>query len=264
VTISPGTLVYIHGMTFAGILDEINAGAERARKAHGVRMQWVLDVVRDMPAHIREAGARFAIDSMDKGIVALGLGGTEAKFPPEQFTELFRLARHDFNTFTHVTNVASYAVILAERLGWDQGDTLNQIATAAMLHDIGKRFIPSSILTKPARLTPQERAIIETHPQRGYEELCERSELNFDQLMLVYQHHERVAGKGYPVGLGGDEIHPWARMLAVVDVFDAMTAIRPYRRPATAREAMDYICQSAGTHFDPEIVECWNTAMKKN
>jgi adenosine deaminase len=93
VTISPGTLVYIHGMTFADILDEINAGAEWARKAHGVRMQWVLDVVRDMPAHIREAGARFAIDSMDKGIVALGLGGTEAKFPPEQFTDLFGLAR---------------------------------------------------------------------------------------------------------------------------------------------------------------------------
>jgi aminodeoxyfutalosine deaminase len=93
VTISPGTLVYIHGMTFKEILREINAGAERARKNHGVQMQWVLDVIRDMPSHIREAGARFAIESMDRGVVALGLGGTESKFPPEQFTDVFGLAR---------------------------------------------------------------------------------------------------------------------------------------------------------------------------
>jgi aminodeoxyfutalosine deaminase len=93
VTISPGTLVYIHGMTFDEILEQINAGAERARVNHGVQMRWVLDVIRDMPPHIREAGARFAISAMDRGIVALGLGGTEAKFPPEQFTDLFDLAR---------------------------------------------------------------------------------------------------------------------------------------------------------------------------
>jgi aminodeoxyfutalosine deaminase len=93
VTISPGTLVYIHGMKFDEILDQINAGAERARRTHGVRMQWVLDVIRDMPPHIREEGAKFAIHAMDRGIVALGLGGTEAKFPPEEFTDLFDLAR---------------------------------------------------------------------------------------------------------------------------------------------------------------------------
>ncbi|MEX0611896.1 MAG: HD-GYP domain-containing protein [Pirellulales bacterium] len=177
--------------------------------------------------------------------------------------DLFRLARHDFNTFTHVTNVASYAVILSERLGWTDRNVLDQIAIGAILHDIGKRFIPASILTKPAKLDPEERAIIETHPQRGYEELCERGDLTYEQLMLVYQHHERIDGKGYPVGSRGDEIHAWARMLAVVDVFDAMTAVRPYRRPATAQEAMGYIRQSSGTHFDPEVVECWNSAMSK-
>lgn len=93
VTISPGTLVYIHGMSFEEILDQINAGAERARKNHGVRMQWVLDVIRDMPPHIREAGAKFSIGAMDRGIVALGLGGTEAKYPPEEFTDLFGMAK---------------------------------------------------------------------------------------------------------------------------------------------------------------------------
>jgi HD-GYP domain-containing protein (c-di-GMP phosphodiesterase class II) len=177
--------------------------------------------------------------------------------------DLFRLARHDFNTFTHVTNVAGYAILLAERLEICSGNELEQLASAAILHDLGKRFIPADILTKPARLDPDERAVIETHPQRGYEELCQRPDLSFDQLMMVYQHHERVDGKGYPVGLQGDEIHPWARMLAVVDVFDAMTGIRPYRRPATAQEAMRYIQQSSGTHFDPEVVACWCTAMTR-
>jgi HD-GYP domain-containing protein (c-di-GMP phosphodiesterase class II) len=178
--------------------------------------------------------------------------------------DLFRLARHDFNTFTHVTNVASYGVILAHHMNLCSGDELDQLAKAAILHDLGKRFIPASILQKPAKLDQEERAIIESHPQRGYEELCGRPDMSFEQLMIVYQHHERFDGKGYPVGLRGDEIHPWARMLAVVDVFDAMTGTRPYRRPATAQEAMDYIRQSAGTHFDPEVVECWSSTMAKN
>ncbi len=177
--------------------------------------------------------------------------------------ELFRIARHDFNTFTHVTNVASYSVILAQRLGFTNDKELRQIASAAVLHDVGKRFIPASILTKPGRLDPEEREIIETHPLRGYEELCQRSELDFGQLMMVYQHHERVDGTGYPVRVLDDEIHPWAKLLAVVDVFDAMTARRPYRRPAAPEQVLDYQRQQAGTHFDREVVECWISAMSK-
>jgi HD-GYP domain-containing protein (c-di-GMP phosphodiesterase class II) len=178
--------------------------------------------------------------------------------------DLFRLARHDFLTFTHITNVASYGVILAEALGLCKPNEFEPLAKAAILHDIGKRFIPASILQKPGKLDSEERAIIETHPQRGYEELCERNDMTTEQLMMVYQHHERFDGTGYPVGFQGDEIHPWARMLAVVDVFDAMTGIRPYRRPITAANAMEYISKSAGTHFDPEIVACWNSIMAKN
>ena len=177
--------------------------------------------------------------------------------------DLFRLARHDFNTFTHVTNVASYAVVLAERLGISDPDALKQIAVGGMLHDIGKRFIPTKILTKPARLQPDERALVETHPARGYEDLCRRPGLSFEQLMMVYQHHERIDGTGYPVGSCDAEIHPWAKMLAVVDVFDAITGIRPYRRSATALNALDYIRKNAGTHFDREVVECWDAAMTK-
>lgn len=176
--------------------------------------------------------------------------------------DLFRLARHDFNTFTHVTNVASYSVILAERMGITDRQELEQIATAAMLHDIGKRFIPGGILRKTARLAPDERDLVELHPTRGYEDLCDRPDLSAGQLMMVYQHHERVDGNGYPVGVPGAEIHPWAKLLAVVDVFEAMTGKRSYRHPITAEDALQYIMRNAGTHFDVEAARCWVSAMK--
>ncbi len=176
--------------------------------------------------------------------------------------ELFRIARHDFYTFTHVTNTACYSLLLAERLGIRDEDELQQIAVGATLHDIGKRFIPNSVLTKPSSLSTSERELINTHPQRGYEELCGRPELGTGQLMMVYQHHERLDGSGYPVGVLGDEIHPWAKLLMVVDVFEAMTGRRHYRRPATASEALYVLKREAGTKFDSEAVACWTAAIE--
>ena len=176
--------------------------------------------------------------------------------------DLFRIARHDFNTFVHVTNVASYSVILAQRLGISENTELEQIATAAMLHDIGKRFIPAGILNKRTRLDPSERELIETHPTRWYIDICDRTELTSGQLMIVYQHHERVDGSGYPVGVHGAEIHPWAKLVSVVDVFDAMTGRRSYRRAIAAQDALQYLMRNAGTQFDLEAARCWVSAMK--
>jgi HD-GYP domain-containing protein (c-di-GMP phosphodiesterase class II) len=177
--------------------------------------------------------------------------------------ELYRMARHDFNTFTHLTNVSSYCIILAQKLGIKEQFDLRKIAAAAMLHDVGKRFIPAHILTKSDHVSAEERAIIETHPARGYTELCQKPGLNFGQLMMVYQHHERVDGSGYPVRILKDEIHPWARILAIVDVFDSMTAKRANGRPATPEHVLDYQRQQAGKQFDGEFVECWISAMTK-
>jgi HD-GYP domain-containing protein (c-di-GMP phosphodiesterase class II) len=177
--------------------------------------------------------------------------------------DLFRIAQHDFNTFAHVTNVASYIVILAEQLGVRDPQTLEQLAAGAMLHDAGKRFVPARILAKPGPLDPAEREAYETHPQRGYVELCDRPGLDFAQLMMVYQHHERIDGRGYPVRILGDEIHPWSKLLSVVNVFDVMTAKRASRRPATLEQVLDYQCQQSGTQFDPEVVQCWISLMRK-
>src|SRR3954471_3355229 len=177
--------------------------------------------------------------------------------------EIFRLARHDANAFTHITNVASYSVILARKFGISDDKQLRQIATGAMLHDLGKRFIPPRLLNKQERLTEEGRQIVESHPARGYLELCEKGDVEFGQLMMVYQHHERPDGIGYPVGVFKDEIHLWARLLSVVNVFDKLTAKRPDRQPHSAEDALNCLRKQSGTQFDPEFVECWISAMSK-
>ncbi len=177
--------------------------------------------------------------------------------------DLFRIARHDFSTFTHVTNVSCFAVVLIDRLGYCQQKDVDRVATGAMLHDVGKRFISTEILTKRGRLDQRERDLVEEHPLRGYEQLYGRPGIDFDQLMMVYQHHERQNGSGYPVRILADEIHPWAQALAVVDVFEAMTGNRPYRRPAKVHDVLDYLDEHAGSHFNPEVVKCWVSAMRE-
>ncbi|HEX2474370.1 MAG TPA: HD domain-containing phosphohydrolase [Lacipirellulaceae bacterium] len=177
--------------------------------------------------------------------------------------DLYRLAQHDFSTFTHVTNVASYVVVLAEEMGMRDPAALKQIASAAMLHDIGKRFIAPAILHKAGQLEEEERETLESHPLRGYVELCDRPGLEFAQLMMVYQHHERIDGRGYPVKILGDEIHPWAKILSVANVFDGMTSKRGNRRPASVEHVLEFQRQQAGTQFDPEVVKCWISLMSK-
>lgn len=178
--------------------------------------------------------------------------------------KLFNVVQHDFYTFTHVTNVAGFAVMLAGRLGITKSDDLKRIAEGALLHDIGKRFIPTNVLCKASRLSDAERSLMDTHPLRGFVDLRNSGHTDFDQQLMVYQHHERVDGNGYPVRLTGSEIHPWSKLLAVVDVFDAVTSKRPYREPMRLTDAIHYLERGAGTHFDKEMVQCWTSAIRES
>ena len=178
--------------------------------------------------------------------------------------QLFAVVQHDYYTYTHVINVAGFATLLADLLGFSDPLIKEQITIGALLHDIGKRFIPSNVLCKGSKLTDNEWLLIKSHPQRGYEDVCHRSDMTEEQLLMIYEHHERFDGKGYPVGLVGEEIHPWARLLAVVDVFDAVTSARPYRKPMSLSQSLQFLEANSGTHFDPEMVQCWISAMKQS
>ena len=95
------------------------------------------------------------------------------------------------------------------------------------------------------------------HPTLGLNQVAFRKDLVEGQLMMIYQHHERLDGNGYPVGVTGAEIHPWAKICAVVDVFEAITSHRPYRSPMDKSRAIDVLNQDCGLAFDPEVLACW-------
>ncbi len=171
--------------------------------------------------------------------------------------DLLSVMAHDYYTFTHMISVCTCCVVLAEAYGICNRAQLMEIAQGALLHDIGKRYVPVGLLNKATPLTKYEREVMRRHPVRGFEELCWRPDLSWGQIMMVYQHHERYAGDGYPVGLVGEEIHEWARLCAVADVYDALHRDRAYRRGADTREILDYMDRESGRSFDEEICQCW-------
>jgi len=160
----------------------------------------------------------------------------------------------DAYTGGHVERVSAYARKLAEALGWSPED-LTLLEFGALLHDIGKITIPENILNKPGPLTPDERAIMREHPQRGAEILQHVDHLRPTIPYILY-HHERWDGKGYPEGLRGEAIPREGRLLAIVDAYDAMTTRRPYRsHPLGKTEAAAEIERQAGKIFDPQMAQ---------
>lgn len=170
--------------------------------------------------------------------------------------DLMQVLKHDYTTFTHSSNVSYYAVMLAKELGFSSKD-LAEIATGGLLHDVGKIEIDERILTKPGKLDDAEFRQIRRHPTEGFRKLCKQPNVSYGQLMMTYQHHERLDGRGYPVGVMADEIHPWAKICAVVDVFEALTSHRPYRQPISAETAFQIMNKDSGTAFEPEFLRCW-------
>jgi len=163
----------------------------------------------------------------------------------------------DYATSTHSANVSYYCILLARLLGLTDRTSLLKIGTGALLHDIGKLHVPERLIVKRGKLTDPEREIVKRHTSLGLLDLGERDSLEFGQLMMVYQHHERVDGSGYPVRLAGEDIHEWARLCAVVDVFEALTSRRPYRQRLSIEDALEFMQCRIPVGLDPEFLRCW-------
>lgn len=155
-------------------------------------------------------------------------------------------------TAGHSDRVAHLSVAIGRRLGLSEDDRL-LLERGALLHDVGKIGVPSGILNKPGRLSPEDRAAMQRHPEIGVRILTPIRA--FEPLLpLVRQHHERWDGQGYPDGLTGPEMHPLARVLAVADSYDAMTSPRPYRGPLTPDAVLEHMSRESGRAFDAEAV----------
>ncbi len=163
----------------------------------------------------------------------------------------------DNETAGHSRRVTRYCVEMAQAMGCT-GESLKHIMRGAYLHDIGKIGIPDTILLKPAKLTGQERELMETHSRIGYE-LVSRIAFLAPAAEIVLTHQECYDGTGYPQGLSGDEMPLGARIFTVADTLDAMTSDRPYRRAQSFAIAREEITRLAGRQFDPEVVRVFQS-----
>jgi HD-GYP domain-containing protein (c-di-GMP phosphodiesterase class II) len=165
------------------------------------------------------------------------------------------LEMRDQITDEHTNRAANLTVALASRMGIP-APQLGHIQRGALLHDIGKMAIPDAILQKPASLSPEEVEVMRTHPEKAYNILLQIEYLA-PALDIPYCHHEKWDGTGYPRKLKGEEIPLAARLFAVVDVYDALTSDRPYRKAKKKEWALDYIQSQSGKHFFPDAVDAF-------
>jgi two-component system, response regulator RpfG len=180
---------------------------------------------------------------------------------------LFRLAKageyRDRDTGNHVIRMAKYSRLIAEALGLAEDDC-DTIELAAPMHDIGKIGIPDTILLKAGVLDAEEIAIMREHPRIGHEILKDSpSKYLRTGAVIALGHHERFDGSGYPNGFREDDIPLSARIVAVADVFDALTSVRPYKRSWSIGDAVQHLKQQRGLHFDPRCVDAFLFQMDK-
>src|SRR5205085_6896690 len=159
----------------------------------------------------------------------------------------------DQTAHNHIRRVQMYGIGLARALGMSEHD-VHGVKTAALLHDIGKLAVPEHILAKPGPLTPEEFQKVRIHPQVGAGIIGE-VDFPYPVAPLILSHHERWDGRGYPAGLRERDIPLGARVLAIVDYFDALTSDRPYHSAMSVEGAVSLLQQEAGKALDPQVVE---------
>jgi methanogenic corrinoid protein MtbC1 len=163
----------------------------------------------------------------------------------------------DEDTGAHIERIGRFSVMLAEHIGMDD-DFCARLRHAAPLHDVGKVAIPDAILLKPGPLTPEERAIVETHAEEGHRLVRGSSSSILDMAATVaLSHQEKWDGTGYPRGLKGEAIPIEGRIVAVADVFDALTSDRVYRKAFPVDEAIQMMVEQRGRHFDPVLLDAF-------
>ena len=268
----------------------LSRGLAARLESRGVRAVWIEDDLGDgiepampLPEDVRRAteaavitclsGARSS--SGDLTVAALAqlenaANGLMAALEdcPEAALALDDLSSADSYTYSHSVRVATLGMVLGQRIarmdGWvdwkgarrfDRTDArMSEMAMGLLIHDIGKISIPESVLNKPSRLTPEEWDLIKTHPSAGAS-LLPADRVSALSIAIVRDHHERWDGDGYEAGRSEDEIHQFARIAAVADVYDAVTADRPYKPANPPHVGVTVIREGAGSQFDPAVVQ---------
>lgn len=224
-----------------------NTELKVARCVHQDTRQQIDEMFNDvrMGRNLNIDNARHVVNEMVDSIVR----------NPDAMQWLTNLRNRDEYTAIHSLNVCIFALTFGRFLGFND-EELNEIGIGALMHDIGKMRVPLEILNKDGKLTPEELEIIQQHATFGYEILLENArQLPDSALEVAYSHHERKNGGGYPRKLSGEFIHLFARIVAIVDVYDAITSDRIYHHGMNTLDALKHMFESRLDQFDTELIE---------
>jgi len=239
-----------HGITEIYLRDDISDGIE------------VKDVIEEQT---RNEAVSLVKKTMNNYLFSPSLDVTEVKEVVNKILDellkskdiiynLSRIRSVDDYTFEHSVNVCILSLITGIALGFDR-QRLRELGIGAILHDIGKLCIPREILKKPSQLTVEEFEEIKKHTILGYELLKKSGQVDLVSAYIAFGHHERYDGSGYPLQLKNENIQICARIVAVADVYDALTSDRVYRKKLKPNEVYEYITTLGVHHFDPKVIE---------
>jgi HD-GYP domain-containing protein (c-di-GMP phosphodiesterase class II) len=181
---------------------------------------------------------------------------------PESIGKLISLSGHDFYTYNHSFDVSIYSLGLGQALGFDK-KTLEELGQSSLFHDVGKRNISLDILCKKGPLDDKEWAEMRMHPTFGLKILNEHAGISDAIKAACYEHHESWAGGGYPQDISGQEIHPFGRIVALTDTYDAMTTQRSYNTPKKPTEALTMMKDKISGRFDPVMLKAMYSILFK-
>jgi len=171
------------------------------------------------------------------------------------FQDLLEMMLTDYNSYAHATNVCSFATVIAKAYGIYDREDLIQIGKGALLHDVGKHFCDHEVKKLRGELTrEQAKEKAKEHPLVGFKHLSTHTDISWGGLMMVYQHHEQVDGKGYPVGSVGDEIHPWARICAVANFYEKQWRLQKNANRVNIDKLRELLEEKSGTLLDDKVV----------
>lgn len=181
---------------------------------------------------------------------------------PEAMAYLISLSGHDFYTYNHSLDVSIYSLGLGQALGYNPRD-LEELGAASLFHDVGKRNVALEILCKKGPLDDAEWEQMKRHPQYGLLILNENPQVSDAIKAACFEHHESFSGNGYPQQLSGQEIHPFARIVAITDTYDAMTTQRSYNVPLKPTDAVTMMKDKLQGRYDPDMLKAMYTVLFK-
>ena len=173
-----------------------------------------------------------------------------------------KLSKHDYYTYNHSVNVSVYSIALCKKVYGDDRKLLIQAGMGGLLHDLGKRAVPTAIINKPGKLDAAEWEEIKKHPEHGYTLLQKVATIPEESKRIVYEHHENIDGSGYPRKLCDTQISKLSKIATIADVFDALTTNRSYKKGLPPQEALQVMFGMAPGKFEPTIFNCFDKSIE--